>query len=116
MIDDKEVIVERALSLWATWMRSDSSELRALWYPGQSIGVMSGGVVTEDAWQDLEDECNSRIVQVVNAAIDSLLPAQRVAIQQYCGMVRVFRVRDIESALAEAQARVYRALVANGCA
>lgn len=103
-----------ALELWTQWMHS-ASDLRAMWYPAKSCGLRGGGVVTNDAFHDLEEECNSVTIQTVEAAVNCLPPAMRAAVERYCGLCFCVTIRDYESQLAEACSRIRRALVANGC-
>lgn len=111
-----EVITAWALDMWARYMANDAGELRRmLWYPDRSCGLSGGGAVTEDGWQDLEDECNSNIVTIVNRVVLDLPPAMRMAIEIEAGlMVAIVTVR--EGVLEDAKGRIYRALVAGGVA
>lgn len=111
-----EVITAWALDMWARHMANDAGELRRmLWYPDRSCGLSCGGAVTEDGWQDLEDECNSNIVTIVNRVVLDLPPAMRMAIEIEAGlMAAIVTVR--EGVLEDAKGRIYRALVAGGVA
>ena len=106
--------LEHCLDLWTNWMRSDFSELRPLWFPSQTPGMVGGWTRGEHAWEDLEDEVESRIVVVVNKAVGDLPPAYRAALEASLGLLSVCRVRNAEEMALEARARVWRALLAQG--
>lgn len=110
---DNDAIVDYALHLWHGWMANNFSVLREIWYPSRTPGLSGGGVVTEDAFEELESECEERIVQVVQGVVESLTPGMRGALEHSLGLSAVLRVRDYEDQLAEARARVYRAVI--GC-
>lgn len=103
-----------ALDLWCDYMRSDWTELRPLWYPHRSPGLTGGWARGQEAWHDLEDECEGRIVIVVNAAVGNMPPAMRAALEASLGLLSVCRVRNAEEMALEAKARVWRALLAEG--
>jgi hypothetical protein len=107
-------VIEYALSLWADHMANNFSEIRALWYPARTPGLSGGWVVSQDAFEDLECECEQRIVQVVQGAVTSMPPAMRAALELSLGLSAVVRVKDYEGQLAEARARVFRAVVGAG--
>jgi hypothetical protein len=81
-----------------------------LGYPPASAGFSSGGVVSADAWEDLEDEVDSHTVAAVDAIIDSLLPIHRAAIMhQYLAAVFRFRARrSLDEVLEEAMVEIER--------
>lgn len=103
-----------ALELWRDWLRHDAGELRKLWYPAKSVVLEPRKVVTEDAWQDLEDEMHSRVVQCVQSAVESLNAAQRGALERSLGLCAVVRVRNQEERLQEAYSTIWRVLLAKG--
>lgn len=105
----------RGLAVWSKWMRGND-ELRALGYPAKAPGLSTGGIVTDDAWLDLEEECDGRTAIVVETAINGLPPAMRAAIERYCELTSSVRMRDYHGQLADACGRIYRALVSKGCA
>ena len=53
---DRNASLQYALDLWADWLRADFGEIRKLWYPSRSAGLECRKSVTEDAFEDLEDE------------------------------------------------------------
>lgn len=112
---DRNASLAYALDLWADWLRSDFGEIRRLWYPSRSVGLECRKSVTEDAFEDLEDEVEGRIVIVVNTAVGNLPPAYRAALEMSLGLLNVCRVRNAEEMATEARARVWRALCAEGC-
>lgn len=112
---EQPAILDVALDLWVEWMRNDWAELRQLGYPERSAGFSTGGAVSpHDSFEDLEHECDHRIALAVNAAVDSLPPGLKAAINHSTGLCAVFRLRDYEEKVAEARARIYRALLSAG--
>lgn len=108
-------ILDVALDLWVEWMRNDWGELRKLGYPERSAGFATGGAVSpHDSFEDLERECDHRIALAVNAAVDSLPLGLKAAINHSTGLCAVFRLRDYDEKVAEARARIYRALLSAG--
>ena len=114
MKHDHDAICDYALELWRSHMANNFSVLRALWYPPRTPGLSSGYVVSEDAFEELADECEERIVQVVQGVVVGLPPAMRGALEHSLGLSAVLRVRNYEDQLAEARARVYRAVLGAG--
>ena len=111
---DYDAIVDYALELWHQWMANNFSVLREIWYPSRTPGLSGGGVVSEDAFEDLESECEERIVQTVQGVVASMPPGMRGALEHSLGLTAVLRIRDYENQLAEARARVYRAVIGAG--
>lgn len=109
-------LLEAALALWCDYMRSDWTELRPLWYPKESPGLVGNWARGQEAWNDLQDECEGRIVVVVNRAVGDLTPAMRAALEASIGLLSACRVRNAEEMAQEARNRVWRALLAEGCA
>ena len=114
MNDNQEAVVAYALDLWHGWMANNFSELREIWYPSRTPGLSGGRLVTVDAFEELENECEERIVQVVQGVVTSLTPGMRGALEYSLGLTAVLRVRHYEDQLAEARARVYRAVIGAG--
>lgn len=107
-------MLEAALSLWTDWMRSDWSELRPLWYPKESPGLVGGWARGSEAWTDLEEECEGRIVIIVNTAVGNMPAPMRAALEASLGLLSVCRVRNAEEMAQQARERVWRALCAEG--
>jgi len=63
--------LKECLELWAIWMRHDGSRLG---FPQKSMGISSGSL---NSFDDLSDEADNYIVQIVDAAITSLVQSQR---------------------------------------
>lgn len=114
MNDNQEAVVAYALDLWHNHMANNFSVLREIWYPSRTPGLSGGGVVSEDGFEDLANECEERIVQVVQGVVTSMTPAMRGALEYSLGLTAVLRIRHYEDRLAEARARVYRAVVGAG--
>lgn len=114
MTHDNEAVIDYVLQLWRDWMSNNFAEIRELWYPARTPGLSNGGVVTEEAWEDLETECEQRIVQTVQGAIAGMTPTMRGAIEHSLGLSSVLRIRDYEGQLEEARQRVYRAVLSQG--
>jgi hypothetical protein len=108
--------VDIALDLWKDWMSSDWSELRPLWFPGETPGMCGNWSRGESAWEDLQESVESRIVMVVNTAVGNMSPAMRAALEMSLGLLSVCRIRNQEELATEARERVFRALMSNGCA
>lgn len=104
---DARAQIESHLRLWADAQRR-WSPASMLGYPPASAGFSSGGVVSADAWEDLEDEVDSHTVAAVDAIIDSLQPIHRAAIMhQY--LAAVFRARrSLDEVLEEATVEIER--------
>lgn len=77
------------LSLWARWMRS-SQPLRELWYPDQATGCVGGGYSHD--FDTMVDDMDTHHAEAVEAAIQSLNPAEQCAIY-HVHLGAVFRVR-----------------------
>ena len=71
MIIDVERLKD-CLVLWKEWMQQDGNRLG---YPQKSIGLSSGGV---NCWDDIGNDCDNYTVQIVDAAMTSLVQSQRV--------------------------------------
>lgn len=106
--------LDYALGLWRDWMGNNFGEIRKIWFPAKTPGLEGRRVITEDAWEELEDECESRIVMCVNAAVTNLTPGQRAALERHLGLTAAIRVRDYAGQLDEAKMKVWRYLLANG--
>ena len=115
MAPDQNASLAYALSLWADWMRNDFAEIRALWYPAKSLSLECRQSVTEDTASEHEDDLEHRIAVEVNNGVINLTPAQRAALERSIGLTAVVMMRDYEQQLAEAQARIWRHLLARGC-
>jgi hypothetical protein len=113
---EKNGTLQYSLDLWVKMMRNDFSEFRQLWYPSHTPGLHGRKVVTEDAWEDMEDSFESAVVQCVQGAVNSLTAAQRGALERDLGLTAVCRVRDYEDQLKDAKQKVWLALLSKGCA
>lgn len=115
MDSNQNAALSYALSLWVDWMRNDFAEIRALWYPAQSLSLECRQSVTEDTASEHEDQIEHRIAIEVNNGVINLTPAQRAALERSLGLTAIVKVRDYEAQLAEAQARVWKHILAMGC-
>lgn len=104
-----------ALDLWCDYMRNEFSELRPLWFPSESICMQGGWSRSDGAWEDLKESCEQRIVVIVNRVVGDMSPAMRSALEASIGLLDVSRVRNQKEMAAEAKARVWRALLSEGC-
>lgn len=111
---DGNASLDYALGLWRDWMGNDFAEIRKIWFPASTPGLHGRQVVTEDAWEELESECESRIVLCVQAAVENLTAAQRGALERHLGLTACVRIRDYAGQLEEAKMKVWRHLLANG--
>ena len=112
---DPDALVEHALELWRQHYSNNFAEIRALWYPSKTPGLHSGWRAGHDAWEDLEAECEHHIVEAVEGAVAGMSPTMRAALENHCGLCRVFRhIRDYEWQLKEAKLRIYRSILAAG--
>ena len=106
--------LKAALDLWLDWMRNDSTEFRHLWFPKRALLLSGGWVRNDSAWEDLEDECDSRTILIIDRTINDLPPAHRAALYSSLGLLKVVTVRDPERMCEEAMARIQRVLQAEG--
>lgn len=113
---NQQPALEYAIDLWKDWMKSDFTELRPLWYPSESKGLVGGWSRSEGAFDDLAEEVESRIVIVVNTAVANMTPTMRAAFEASIGLLKVCKVRNAEEMAMEARSRVWRALLAEGAA
>lgn len=111
---DHNAALAYALDLWCRWLRNDSGELRKLWYPPRAAGLETRKSVTEDAWEDLEDEMEAKIVICVQTGMDNLTPAERACMYRSLGLCAVARVRDYQGQLESARAKLWRHLISQG--
>ena len=114
MKHDIDAVTDYAISLWCDWMSNNFAEIREIWYPSRAPGFSSGGAVTDDGWEDLENECEQRIVQVVQGALNGMTPTMRGAVEHAAGLSTVLRIRNYEEQLQEGRARIYRAVLGAG--
>jgi hypothetical protein len=102
-----------SLELWRRWMTQSSSHLG---YPSKSIGISSGGV---NCWDDISEQCDSYTIEVVDAAISSLILSKRKhmadAIKMSLGLVKVWsHPYDYESALRFGHEFIWKKLIQSG--
>lgn len=114
MNHDKNGTLQYALDLWVRMMRNNFSEVRMLWYPKRSPGLEGRQVVSEHAWEDIEDSVEAAIVACVDGAIKSLTATQRGALEHHLGLSAVVRVRQYDERLDEALQKVWLSLLVRG--
>jgi len=66
--------LEDILKDWSLWMKSHSNKLG---YPSKSTGVVSSG---NNTFEDMIENSNSTNVDIIDTAIDDLLPEEKSAI------------------------------------
>lgn len=87
--------LKQILDDWALWMHAPSSKLG---YPSKSLGMISGGESTNDAFEDMVSEMDMTNVRTIDACISSLEPDQRDAI--YARYLKTSKYDDYETKLA----------------
>lgn len=90
------------LSRWANWMPQ-------VGFPRVSAGMVSGGRVTIDTWEDLESEVDTAAVLAIEAAWGDLSQAERVMIEQCMGRLPwVFTARPgtLEAAIEKLERKI----------
>lgn len=96
------------LGLWRDWMHGKADKLG---YPGQSCGMGTGGA--SDDFDTLCERADDAAVRVMDAIIDELQPAPRAAVY-HVWLGAVFRLRDMEGALAEGYRVIWREMAGKG--
>lgn len=93
-IDRLEVILQD----WAKWMKIDN---HGLGYPNKSTMLLSGGESSNDVFEHMIEESDSRNVRIVDACIESLVPDQKKAVYaQFFNLKKTqFHERDYSLAL-----------------
>lgn len=114
MNHDKNGTLQYALDLWVRMMNNNFAEVRALWYPAASPGLVGRQVVSENAWEDIECSCEAAIVACVEGAVKSLTATQRGALEHHLGLSAVVMVRDYDERLEEALQKVWLSLLVRG--
>lgn len=69
--------LKQILDDWALWHRTPSHRLG---YPSKSLGMISGGESTSDAFEDMVGQMDMTNVRTIDAIIDSLPTKQKEAI------------------------------------
>lgn len=69
--------LKQILDDWALWQKFDNHKLG---YPSKSLGMISGGASTSDAFEEMLSVMDMNNVRVIDACIHSLMPEQRDAI------------------------------------
>lgn len=96
---------------WAEWQQSYRIRLG---YPQKSVGLSSGGSVSDTSGDDYSAVDDARC-EIVDKCIDDLpSPAHRAAIHHRY-LSAVFRMRDYERSLEEAHDRLLVAFRVKGC-
>jgi hypothetical protein len=89
----KELADDRLDELLSLWARSfdNRGALRELTYPDTACGCVGGGY--SQSWDDLWSAKELREIEVVDAAVESLPPTQRCAVE-HKHLYAVFRFRE----------------------
>lgn len=69
--------LKQILDDWALWMKLPSNKLG---YPSKSLGMVSGGESTSDAFEDMVSDMDMNNVRTIDAIIHSLPQSQQQAI------------------------------------
>ncbi|NBW28894.1 hypothetical protein EBR37_00735 [bacterium] len=69
--------LKQILDDWALWHKTPSHRLG---YPSKSLGMISGGESTSDAFEDMVGQMDMTNVRTIDAIIDSLPSKQKEAI------------------------------------
>lgn len=69
--------LKQILDDWARWMHTPSHKLG---YPSKSLGMISGGESTSDAFEEMVGQMDMTNVRTIDAIIDSLPSKQKEAI------------------------------------
>jgi hypothetical protein len=95
------------LEVWKEWMLS---ERYGRGYPSKAAGFSSSGI---GGFDDLSEQVEKADALAVDAVIEGLHPAQRVAIHHF-HLSAVYKIRDIERQYESALDNLWRGLLARG--
>ena len=98
ILDSEYIAMTNMLYDWSKWQHSYSPNIG---YDSKSAGFGSGGL---SSFEDMCEQCDNATMQALDAAIDSLLPAERAAINRCYGICAVFRFPRANYELMLAQA------------
>ena len=85
ILESEYIALTNLLHDWARWQSRYSPNIG---YGSRSAGFGSGGL---SSFEDMCEQSDSVTMRTLDAAIDSLLPAQRAAINRCYGVCAVFR-------------------------
>ncbi len=85
ILESEYIALTNLLHDWASWQHSYSPNIG---YDSRSAGFGSGGL---SSFEDMCEQSDNSTMRTIDAAIDSLLPAQRAAINRCYGVCSVFR-------------------------
>jgi DNA-directed RNA polymerase specialized sigma24 family protein len=86
--------LKQILDDWSLWMHAPSHKLG---YPSKSLGMISGGESTSDAFEDMLSEMDMTNVRTIDAIISSLPENQRDAV--YARYLKTSKYDDYETQL-----------------
>lgn len=83
--------LKQILDDWALWMHAPSTRLG---YPTKSLGMISGGESTSDAFEDMVSDMDMDNVRTIDAIIHSLPQDQKEAV--YARYLKTTKYDDYE--------------------
>jgi hypothetical protein len=83
--------LKQILDDWALWMHAPSTKLG---YPSKSLGMISGGESTSDAFEEMVSEMDITNVRTIDAIISSLPSDQKDAV--YARYLKTSKYNDYE--------------------
>jgi len=83
--------LKQILDDWALWMQAPSTKLG---YPSRSLGMVSGGESTSDAFEDMVSDMDMENVRTIDAIIHSLPQDQKEAV--YARYLKTTKYDDYE--------------------
>lgn len=86
--------LKQILDDWTLWMHAPSSKLG---YPSKSLGMVSGGESTSDAFEDMVSDMDMENVRTIDAIIHSLPQEQKEAV--YARYLKTTKYDDYEHQL-----------------
>jgi len=86
--------LKQILDDWSLWMHAPSHKLG---YPSKSLGMISGGESTSDAFEEMLSEMDMTNVRTIDAIISSLPEDQRDAV--YARYLKTSKYDDYETQL-----------------
>jgi DNA-directed RNA polymerase specialized sigma24 family protein len=86
--------LKQILDDWALWMHTPSHKLG---YPSKSLGMISGGESTSDAFEEMLSEMDMTNVRTIDAIISSLPEDQKDAV--YARYLKTSKYDDYETQL-----------------
>lgn len=86
--------LKQILDDWSLWMHAPSHKLG---YPSKSLGMISGGESTSDAFEEMLSEMDMTNVRTIDAIISSLPEDQRDAV--YARYLKTSKYEDYETQL-----------------